>query len=172
MTDEYRFHKNYFRCAIFTLFVSAALQPQAQSIRRQCISSYGSSVVTENVIIGQTAGQSFSTMGNLSTASVSQGFQQPNTFVVEEIVNLVRPSLNVSVYPNPASRSITIASEEELKSSIIRVTDINGKSLFYEKVANLSTHNINCASWLSGIYLITILDSDQNSKTLKLIISK
>ena len=81
-------------------------------------------------------------------------------------------NFSVLVYPNPANSSITISSNEEIEKSMIQVTDISGKYIFSQKVQNLISHNINCASWVNGVYLITIYDSMQNSKTLRLIISK
>ena len=144
----------------------------AQSIKRQCISSYGASSVTDNVLISQTAGQSFNTTVSSNNISVSQGFQQTNTFSLEEINPILFKTLNISVYPNPATRSITISSLEEIAQSFIEVSDISGKHLLTEKVPNLRSHSINCSSWMNGIYLITIFDTQQNSKTLRLIISK
>ncbi len=157
---------------IFVLLISVPIDNYAQSIKRQCISSYGSSGVTENVFIGQTVGQPFNTSLGSNSITVSQGFQQSNNFVVEEFSGPALNNLNVSVFPNPTSRSITIASKEALETSYIQVTDINGKRLFSEKVPNLIHHTINCSSWVNGVYMITIFDSFQNNKTLKLLISK
>lgn len=145
----------------------------AQSVKRQCISSFGSSVLIDSISIGQTAGQSYNTNGiSENRTAILQGFQQPKTFAVEDISDPSLKNLKLSVYPNPASFSITIKSEEEIEQSIIQVVDINGKYVFSEKVSNLIIHNINCDAWGNGVYLITICDSEQNSKTLRLIISK
>jgi len=165
-------NKKWFWYGTFAVLISLTQDAYAQSIKRQCISSYGSSVVTENILISSTAGQSFNTAVSSAAVTVSQGFQQPNTFSLKEISNPALNNLNLLVYPNPASRSITITSEKEIEQSVIQVTDINGKYLFSEKVPNLLSHTINCASWVNGVYLITIYDSLQNTKTLRLIISK
>jgi len=165
-------NKKWLWYGIFAGFISLTNETYAQSIKRQCISSYGSSVLIENVLIGQTAGQSFNTDMSSAGVTVSQGFQQPNIFSLKEIGDLSSKNLNLLVYPNPASHSITITSENEIEQSLIRVADINGKYLLSEKVPNLSSHTMNCASWANGVYLITIQDSQQNTKTLRLIISK
>ncbi len=157
---------------IFIVLLPLSYDGFAQSIRRQCISSYGSSVVTENVLIGQTAGQSFNTEVSTNGVTIAQGFQQSVTFSLKEIVQPAFKNLEVLVYPNPASRSITITSEQEIEQSFIRVTDISGKQVLTEKVPNLVSYTIDCASWVNGVYLITIYDSRQNLKTLRLIISK
>jgi len=145
----------------------------AQSVKRQCISSYGSVVFTDNLTIGQTAGQCYNTSGKSENKiAISQGFQQPNTFSIEDISSNSFRNLNLLVYPNPTSYSFTIESEEEIEQSYIQVVDINGKQILSEKVSNLLSHNINCESWTNGVYIITINDALQNSKTLRLIISK
>lgn len=165
-------YKKWLGYAIFAWLISLTQNNYAQSIRRQCISSYGSSVLTENVLIGQTAGQSFNTEVSINGVTIAQGFQQPVGFTLKEVVQPAFKNLEVMVYPNPASRSITITSEQEIDQTFIRVTDISGKQVMVEKVPNLVSHTIDCASWVNGVYLITIYDSRQNLKTLRLIISK
>lgn len=157
---------------IFVLLILLPLTSSAQAIKRQSISSYGSSVITENVLIGQTAGQSYHTEVSAVGFTVSSGFQQPHLFSLKEIGDPVFRTLDVQVYPNPASHSITISSEKEIEQSIIRVSDINGKYLLSEKVPGLLSHTMNCSSWANGVYLITIQDAQKNTKTLRLIISK
>lgn len=171
MARKILYNKLFFRVLILLIGMTPMFI-HAQSIKRQSISSYGSSTILENVLIGQTAGQSFNTMVSSGGSTILQGFQQPQTFVVEEIVSPSSKNLEVSVYPNPADRMITIESKIEIEQSYIQVTDVTGKKIFSEKVPALQTHQINCLSWGSGAYYITISDSRQYSKTMKLIISK
>lgn len=168
---QYLLYKKWLGCGLFALCAAWPNESGAQSLKRQAISSYGSSGVTENIVISQTAGQSFHTAVGSIGVTVAQGFQQPVLFEVKEIGGAVFKNLNVQVYPNPASRSVTITSEEEIEKSVISVSDINGKHLLSEKIPNLTSHTIDCASWANGVYLITIFDSKQNTKTLRLIIS-
>jgi len=169
---QIHFNNNWYRYWIIIAWIVLTWEATAQSIRRQCISSYGSSANTENVFISQTAGQSFHTAVSFGELTVSQGFQQPTGFSLKEIDNPLFKSLNVKIYPNPASHSITITCEKEMEQAFIRVSDISGKYIFAEKIPNLLSHTMNCSSWTSGVYLITLFDDRQNSKTLKLIISK
>ena len=111
---QYLLYKKWFSCGLFTVFIALSNEGDAQSLRRQAISSYGSSGVTENILIGQTAGQSFHTAAGSIGVTVSPGFQQPVLFFVKEIVVPAFKNLNVLVYPNPASRSVIISSEEEI----------------------------------------------------------
>ncbi|MEP7322571.1 MAG: T9SS type A sorting domain-containing protein [Saprospiraceae bacterium] len=164
--------KKWLSYGIFAFFLTLPYGDYAQSIKRQAISSYGSVGAVENVLISQTAGQAFNTTVSSDNTTVISGFQQPSIFTLEEITAPAVKNLNVTVYPNPARQSITIASTEEIEKSSILVTDVNGRSILSQKVVNLLSHNINCASWANGVYLITINDSKRSSKTLRLIISK
>lgn len=164
--------KKWLSYGIFAFFLALPYNDYAQSIKRQVISSYGAVGVTDNVLISQTAGQAFNTTVSSDNTTVTAGFQQPNIFSLEEISAPAVKNLNVMVYPNPARQSITIASTEEIEKSIIQVTDVNGRSILSQKVVNLLSHNINCATWANGVYFITINDSKRSSKTLRLIISK
>jgi len=158
---------------ILTGLLSTAYECRAQSIKRQVISSFGSSaVISENLTISQSAGQSYNTTSNQTNGTISQGFQQPPSFVVEELKNNTSASLDIMMYPNPASHSITLTSKNELANAWIQVADVNGKLIHSEKIANLNEHKINCAIWANGIYFITIQDASKNSKSLRLIISK
>lgn len=164
--------KSYILCCLLAIFSLPASDTEAQSIKRQVISSYGSSGISDQLFTGQTAGQSYNTMMSINGVTVSQGFQQPVAFSLEEINVPVYTDLNVIVYPNPATQSITISSKEALTTSIIQVTDVDGKNFLTEKVPNLYRHQIDCSLWANGVYFITILDDHHHNKTLRLIISK
>lgn len=145
----------------------------SQSIKRQAITSYGSSaVISENITISQTAGQSYNTIANHTNGTISQGFQQPPAFTIEEIKINGSADLNVIVFPNPASYSITLTGTNVIGQSFMQVADISGKIFKTEKIAKLKEHKIDCATWANGIYFITIQDASKNSKSLRLIISK
>ncbi|MFH2142392.1 MAG: T9SS type A sorting domain-containing protein [Bacteroidota bacterium] len=173
MTNKFTFQRKIPLMLGIILLTCLPFVIQAQSVKRQCISSYGSVVLTDNLTIGQTVGQCYNTSGySEDKTAILQGFQQPNTFSIEDISSQSLRNLNLTVYPNPASYSITIKSEDVIEQSYIHVVDINGKHVLSEKVQNLLLHRIDCESWVNGVYLITIYDSVQNSKTLRLIISK
>jgi len=144
----------------------------AQSIKRQSIPAYGSSTQTETVSISQTAGQAYNTTVHPNEITVSPGFQQGPRYHVVQISAPVLNTLNITVYPNPASHSVTLASDAEIEQAIISVTDVNGRFLHSEKVMKLTSHPLRCASWANGVYMITIQDPGRRVKTIRLIISK
>lgn len=145
----------------------------AQSIKRQCISCYGTVISTENHVISQTVGQCYNTLNNSeNNSTVLQGFQQSGTFLIQTVESPTFEDLDISVYPNPSSYSFTIESNQQIEQSYIKVMNINGKYILSEEVKNLQNHTINCETWTNGVYLITIYDGYKNNKTLRLIISK
>lgn len=160
-----------FGCLAFFMFYTGNLS--GQSVKRESISSYGSAMLNGNLYVSQSAGQCYNTESESeNNIAILQGFQQPNTFKLEKIEELSEGNLEITVYPNPASFILTIESKEEIEQTSIVVTDINGRKILSEKVNFMQRHSINCQSWPNGFYLIRVQDSNQNSKTLKLLISK
>jgi hypothetical protein len=146
---------------------------QAQSVKRQCISNYGSIVASDNVTFNQTIGQPYGTSALYNDGtSVLQGFQQPVVFTLVVVESSLSKNISLSVFPNPATYTIAIKSSKVIEQSLIKAVDVNGNQVFSEAVPDLHLHHINCGSWSNGIYLLTIYDSMQHSQTLKLIISK
>jgi hypothetical protein len=155
------------------LFIGPPNQNYGQSVKRQAISSYGATVSIDNVIWGQTAGQCYNTEGDFENGTlVLQGFQQPSSYTIEDLSSFEWEDLDISVFPNPATYSLSVTSPEPIEQAYIRVIDMTGKQVFYEKVSNLLLYTLYCNSWVKGVYLISVSDSEQNSKTVQLIITK
>lgn len=149
------------------------LNNQAQTIKRQCISSYGSSSFTEKTIVKQTVGQPYSTTAiSVNSIYVLPGFQQPNLFIIKKQITDDLNNLDIRVFPNPATYSATIYSKEIIEESSIRVIDMYGKTILSDNVKQLQSYTINCNTWKNGIYFITVDDSNKRQTTLKLIIFK
>lgn len=149
------------------------LNNQAQTIKRQCISSYGTSSLTEKTVIKQTVGQPYYTTSiSFNNISILPGFQQPNVLKFKNKQTEDSKNLDLSIYPNPARYTATIHSEEIIEMSSIRVIDMYGKTILSDNVKQLQSYTINCNTWKNGIYFITVDDSNKRQTTLKLIISK
>lgn len=170
-----KIHFKVFLIALSILVVIPGLPKDgfSQSIKRQSISAMGSSALADSILVSQTAGQVFNTAGSFYTkVAILPGFQQPHTFSIKEMAELSLGTLDLRVFPNPATYSFTIQSGEELEETIIRVSDMEGRPVLVEKVQNIQTYRINCESWVNGIYFITISDESQRSRTFKIVISK
>jgi len=173
MMKNLKFLRKIPLCFYLILLVCMPIYNQAQSVKRQCISSYGAIVTTNNASFGQTVGQPYSTAISFeNTTAILQGFQQPVVFQVETINSGLLKDLNLNVYPNPAAISVTIKSMEVINNAIIRVNDLNGKLILSEKVIQLQLYDINCTGWKNGIYIVTVSDKNQNKSSLKLTIDK
>lgn len=166
------FYRRLAFTAILFSFVCMPFLSQAQSVRRQCISSYGG-VASGNIGISQTGGQTYATSGSsVNGFTILPGFQQPLAFKVENIISENLSRLNLTVFPNPAVYSLSIKSSEVIENARIQVMDVQGKIMLSDPVAQLQTYKINCETWVNGTYFITVSDGNQNKSSLKLIIEK
>ena len=155
------------------LLVCIPINSQAQSVKRQCVSSYGATIASNNIICMQTVGQPFNTIASFKNKTpILPGFQQPVVFKVETINSSLLKTLNLNIYPNPASYSVTIQSGKLIENSIICVTDITGKVIMSDSAIQFHTYSINCEAWANGIYIITVSDKNQNISSIKLTINK
>lgn len=159
--------------ALFFCLICLPITLQAQSLQRQGISSYGSTVSTGGATLMQTVGQPYNTSAFYGNeTSVLPGFQQPVVFEIKDVTPEPLRRLNLNVYPNPASYYVTIESRESIENSFIRVTDMQGRIIMDRQVTHLQEHTINCETWTNGIYIITVSDGNQIVSSLRLIIKK
>lgn len=175
MMKTFTLHNQIAKILLLCLFIfSNSSFLQAQSIKRESISSYGATGVIDKLLIEQTAGQPYFTYNEATgnNISVLSGFQQPNILKLTNKNEEVLKISDISVFPNPAKSTATIHSEELIESSTIHIRSVLGKTVLLEKVENLHRYKINCSNWEDGIYFITIGDDKNNLATLKLIIFK
>ncbi len=169
--------KFHFQRKILMLLVLILLvlvpENQAQSVKRQCISSYGAATITGDAAFAQTVGQPFNTLASSgNSTAVLQGFQQPVIFKAEAINSGPLKNLNLNVFPNPAAYTVTLQSDQPIEKSRIEVTDLAGRIVLSEQVSSLQQFELNCGSWKNGIYIITVRDDDQNISSIKVTINK
>ncbi|MFH0893809.1 MAG: T9SS type A sorting domain-containing protein [Bacteroidota bacterium] len=158
---------------IITMLLSLPYSSFSQGVKRQCISSYGSSVLVDNVLICQTVGQSFATASySENNTAVLHGFQQPFVYNFKNLNAETNKFLSLIVYPNPATFIVTIESKEKIENPVVQVTDLTGKLIVSDLVASFLSHSIDCSHWENGTYIITVCDKNQNKSSHKLIISK
>jgi len=173
MMRNVNFYRKIPLVVFLAFFVCIPFSNQAQSAKRQCISSYGTSITDNGVAYMQTVGQPFSTIASSEIkTSAFQGFQQPVVFKVEKLKSLPSRSLNLSIFPNPATYSVSIQSGEIIENSVITVMDLTGRVVMTDNADQFQTYSINCETWANGIYIITVSDKYQNKSLSKLIINK
>jgi hypothetical protein len=69
---------------------------------------------------------------------------------------------NMSVYPNPAISSFTIALNAiDTKSDVqVTITDMNGRVVYSETKTNANEFEINSANYAKGIYMVRVVNGD------------
>jgi hypothetical protein len=140
----------------------------AQSLQRQSIGSAGGAVYSDGVLIQQTVGQPYSTNTYYDNGiSYRPGFQQP-VFKVD----LIKTSINMDVFPNPATSWVTLKSSKALTNAVFQVVDLNGKLIFKENFNEFTTYTLKCDDWSNGTYVLSLTDQSGNSYSSKLIILK
>ena len=154
---------------LFTVFN----RTEAQSLKRACIPACGSTSAAGSVQICQTTGQCFATVpyGENSMA-VLPGFQQPRAYAIKKINTEASRLLRLHVFPNPATVNLTVKSDESLDNILLQITDFNGRIILSQTLSCLLIHKIDCESWRSGAYLLTVSDSQNNYAFYKVIIQK
>jgi hypothetical protein len=77
----------------------------------------------------------------------------------------------VTIYPNPASKQITVVSKEQNEALNVTIRDVHGKVVLSKNLVtsnNLSNLGIDL---VSGVYLITIQNNNHETVTKKLVIN-
>ena len=172
MKEKLFFHFKLYLSAFLCLYV-VSFESNAQSVKRQSIASYGSVNTIDNISFHQTIGQPYYTRADYgSGTSILPGFQQPVSFYLERIISDKTLGLNLKVYPNPATNSVIIQSQEVITNSLVKVIDTNGKLILTENINDLTTFTLNCETWKNGVYFINIFNNNLNISSIKLIINK
>lgn len=159
----------------FACFMLAGTgQGHAQSIQRQSLGICGANMVSDGVLIKQTIGQPYATNTYYNGVGFRPGFQQPTASPLRSVIakELHQPSLNLRVYPNPATASVKIESTETIQQGFLKVLDSQGRLVVSEQLSELTSHTLNCENWNNGLYLISVSTDGKASYTSKLLISK
>lgn len=144
---------------------------EAQSLKRQTTSSLSSTGKIGDIVVHQTIGQPYFTRGhNGNNTIVRPGFEQPLNYKLN--IKSSSSNLDLSVYPNPATSSITIKSTNQISNTLIHITDLNGRLIAEEEVSAFQTHVINCENWNNGSYIIRVIDDQKNNYSSMIVINK
>jgi hypothetical protein len=168
-----RLFKIHYFLSLILLISAFCHEAWTQSVRRQCISSLGSISHNDFLTTHQTAGQCYHTTNHFDEHfSLCQGFQQSAPVYIQHFGSPDLSRNDIRVFPNPASYSITLSSEKEVGPTLIQILNLTGNIFYSERINGLKSHVIPCDQWPQGIYLIKILDAQQNFQTFKLMIAK
>jgi hypothetical protein len=111
----------------------------------------------------------YTTNGN-SNGSVAQGVQQPyEIFIVTGIEEAKGISLEIMVYPNPATDFIKLKIENyDVQNLRYQLYDINARLLQDNKIVGNET-DIVMSNYVSATYFLKVTDNNKVVKTFKII---
>lgn len=143
------------------------LSVQAQSLVRQSIGTIGGSNQVGNVTIQSTVAQPyFTATSSINNTALRPGFAQPVMIVVAQPLF----TIDVNIYPNPGSGSVTISTDVVESPLTVQVRDIHGK-VIYEETESQSGHIVmDCSTWAQGTYFVAVHTKGSKVQTSKLII--
>lgn len=138
---------------------------------QQTVSSAGGNAATGGEgTVSYTIGQVVYTTNTGSNGTVTQGVQQPfEISVVTGIEEAKGISLEISIYPNPATDLIKLKIENyEVENLRYQLYDINGNLLQNNKVEGNET-SIVMSNHVSATYFLKVTDKNKVIKTFKVI---
>ncbi|MEX1003547.1 MAG: T9SS type A sorting domain-containing protein [Crocinitomicaceae bacterium] len=154
---------------LFMLTISGFVLPASgQSIKRQSIGSIGTTYHSENITIQQSVGQVYNTYRTDGSATFP-GFIQPLTY--KSSAESTKVVNQLFVYPNPASSSVQLNLDHRISGAEISVYDQVGRTVYFEKVGEISTYELDCSSWSNGLYIISVKDDSDHLYKSKLIVN-
>jgi len=101
----------------------------------------------------------------LSSQEIVDLYNAQSTVGVDE-----KKSENFSFYPNPAMNEITISGIKNIQS--VKITDITGKLVKEVNAEELIHNKINIEELNQGVYLVNIIDENNNILSKKLSVIK
>lgn len=139
-------------------------------LAQQTVSSAGKEVSGTGGTVSYTIGQVVYTTNTGSNGTVTQGVQQPfEISVITGIEEAKGISLEISIYPNPATDLIKLKIENyEIENLRYQIYDINGNLLLNNKVEGNET-SIVISNLVSATYLLKVTDNNKVIKTFKVI---
>jgi hypothetical protein len=77
-----------------------------------------------------------------------------------------------SVYPNPASTSLTLEYAATFKNGTINIIDAAGKRVMYKNVIEINKTTLDVSSLQSGVYVVEISNEKGEKLQQKVVIEK
>ena len=139
-----------FKKLLIAAFLLVAFQTQAQ----EAVVTSGGNASGTNGNVSYTVGQVLYTSNTGTTGSVAQGVQQP--FEIQTVLGLdnFNVSLELSVYPNPTTETITIERISEMTIDYA-ITDMTGRVVATGKIDSLQSE-VNVSQLETGSYQFLI----------------
>lgn len=86
-------------------------------------------------------------------------------------INDMNVTEKVSIYPNPSTNSITIATKSGTGNYELTITDLLSKEIFHRQITNSTQTNIDVLQWSNGVYFYEI-KGDNETLQGKFVVEK
>jgi hypothetical protein len=151
------------------LFIILMLMLSGSGFSQQGAASSGGNSTGSGGSISYTLGQVLYTTSYGSGGSSEQGVQQTYEISVITGLEIAGISLDLQVYPNPASESLKlIIRNHEIKKFRFQLYNNNGVLLLDSKLYDVET-DIVMASFSPGLYILKVEEDKKVLKTFKII---
>ncbi|MCP4437479.1 MAG: T9SS type A sorting domain-containing protein [Aureispira sp.] len=139
-----------------------------QSIEPQVVATTGSfGTASTGTTLSWTVGEVITTTESSSTATLTQGFQQPIMVNIVAVNELIPEKLHLQVYPNPTTEQVTIKKEHTapLQATLI---DVLGRVL-EQRVLEDNQTVLNVDHLPASSYFLRVTDlNGQDIQTFKI----
>tara|TARA_R110002110_G_scaffold109753_4_gene273632 strand:- start:7052 stop:7540 length:489 start_codon:yes stop_codon:yes gene_type:complete len=141
-----------------------------QSIERQVIGSAGGVMKSQNICISYTIGEAFVSYHNNGNILMSEGFQQGEITQLTDIgIEEEDDGIDIEIYPNPTTGSVTLKIEEkDIESKYtVAVFNIENKLLFMDVCNGTDKYlNIDMTGYAPGLYIVGVAYGIKNKVVL------
>ncbi len=129
---------------------------KGQVTNNQVISSNGGFYQDQEFILSWTTGEIISPPLVMTSNICISGFQQPSfSKLLSVYQNLIQSE--ITIYPNPVNDVLFIHLNGEKTELNLHIYDLNGKSLFSDKIFH-GTTSLNMNGFIPGIYILNFSD--------------
>lgn len=152
------------------LIVLLSLASGSATMAQSSIPATGGNAQGSGGSVSYTVGQPVYRIFKGTNGSVTQGVQQPYEIsVIIAIEELNTISLEIIVYPNPATDYLKLKAENyETDSLSYHLYNMNGSLLENKKIESDET-DINVRHFTAGTYFLKVSDKQREIKTFKII---
>ena len=156
-------YKNKILSVCTGLYIFVSLQAQ------QAVISAGGSGKSGNLSINWSIGEVITETFVSMPFKLTQGVQQPH-IKVEPVAGMSEMKIyQITAYPNPANDVVIVSIAESAENQLtLKVFDINGRLVHIAPITGNETR-IHVKNFAAGIYLMQIMDKNNNVQTFKII---
>ena len=97
------------------------------------------------------------------------GAADPHVFVIGNVGIDNYESLNVRIYPNPATDFVLIQGENLADATVF---DMTGRQIDYLTLSGNEVEKISCSKWNNGIYFLYVRDNENRVAISKVVVNK